>query len=52
MRVKFLHTIAGTFHNDPNGVQAGQVVDLDPIHAKRYIEHDLAVPVDGDSAHF
>jgi hypothetical protein len=46
-------SVAGRWHDDPNGVKTGQVVDVEDHHARRYIKAELAVPADGDaSAHF
>ena len=35
-------TILGSFHNDANGIKTGQIVDLDPVSARRYIHHEMA----------
>jgi len=37
--------IAGSFHNDPLGVQRGQVVDIDDVWALGYIAGGQATPV-------
>jgi hypothetical protein len=46
------NAIQGMFHNDPNGIKTGQVVDLDAIHARRYVKAELAELVDEVDAHF
>jgi hypothetical protein len=46
------HIDAGTGKGWSNGVAAGEVIDLDPAHAKRYIESGLAVAADDSDAHF
>jgi hypothetical protein len=59
MKIKMRRAVAGGFHVGagpdgkgwPNGVAAGEIVDLDPAHAKRYIESGLAVAAD-DGAHY
>jgi hypothetical protein len=51
MRVRMLATIGGTFHNIPNGVKRGDVVDIDEIPAKRYIVNGIATAnLKGDMA--
>jgi hypothetical protein len=53
MRVCWKSTpIMGMFHNRSAGIQTGEIVDIDPIHARRYVEAGLAVPADEDGAHF
>jgi hypothetical protein len=61
VKIKFRIPIAGMFHGDPDGVKAGQIVDLasladDPataeMPARRYVKAEWAVPVDDDGAHF
>lgn len=37
MRIRMKVSVAGTFHNLPEGVQRGDVVDIDDVEAARYI---------------
>jgi hypothetical protein len=59
VKIKMRRGVSGSFHIDAgtgkgwsNGVAAGEVIDLDPAHAKRYIESGLAVAADDSDAHF
>jgi hypothetical protein len=52
MKIKFRLPILGMFHNDPNGVQVGQVVDVEEFHARRYVRNEWAEPVDEGGKHF
>jgi hypothetical protein len=58
VKIKMRRGVSGGFHIDAgtgkgwtNGVGVDEVVDIDPAHAKRYIESGLAVAADG-GAHF
>ncbi len=42
MKIRMLAGIGGTFHNDRNGVNRGDIVDIDEHNAKRYISSGLA----------
>ena len=59
MKIKMRRGVSGGFHIDastgkgwPNGVAADEIIALDPAHAKRYVEHGLAVAADDSDAHF
>jgi hypothetical protein len=60
-KIRLRLPIHGLFHGNPDGVAAGQIIDVasladDPataeMHARRYIRAEIAEPVDGDGAHF
>lgn len=49
MRIRMKINVAGTFHNNPEGVRVGDVVDyVDDENAQRYIDHDYAEEVEED----
>jgi hypothetical protein len=37
MRIRMKETVTGAFHNIDGGVERGQVVDVEDVHALRYI---------------
>jgi hypothetical protein len=48
MKVRVLHTIAGTVMGDPNGVKKNQIVEWDDDYALRQIDAGAVQPVDWD----
>lgn len=47
MKIRMKRAVLGTFHDMPEGVAIGQVVDIPDAEAKRYIATDLAEPAKG-----
>jgi hypothetical protein len=50
VKIRLLETITGSFHNIDAGVVRGQVVDVEDVHALRYINAGLAERVGKEPA--
>lgn len=46
MRIRMKAQITGTFHNRDGGVEVGDIVDVEDVHAARYITSGLAEAAD------
>jgi hypothetical protein len=48
--IRILQSITGSFHNIDGGVERGEIVDVEEVHALRYVKSGLAERVGKEPA--
>lgn len=42
MKIRFRYSVTGSFHGFDGGVERGEVVDVEDVHALRYVKFGMA----------